>query len=184
MKDKVKEMSHMWNVEGLSMGEIAQRMKMTRNMVSGLIYRHRDMFNRRNSAKSNWRDVKRGRVQPSAAKPRQPIASTSQNANVRRQAFHAVKVDEEAKAAPVEQSGPISKAEAEAYDAARLLVATDLMGLQSCHCKWPVNDGGPFLFCAEEVVAGKSWCAHHLKRSKGKGTESERKATDALKRAA
>lgn len=181
--NEIERMARMWNVEGLSMGQIAERMKMTRNMVSGLIYRHRAMFKRRNQAASNWRDVKRGRVKPSPAKPREPIVTASQQANARRSAFHAVKVAEEAATAPVEQSGPISKEEAEAYDAARRPFSKDLMTIRDCECKWWVSDG-PMMFCAEEVVAGKSWCKHHLKRSKGKGTASEQKAVSDLRRAA
>lgn len=165
----IEAMANLWNRDGLSMGQIASHYRMTRQQVAGIIHRNRDLFESRRDANGK--------------KPRQPAVTASQTSNQRRQAFHAVKVAEEAKAAPVEVSGPISKEEAVAYDAARRPFAKDLMEIRDCQCKWWVSDG-PLMFCAEEVVAGKSWCAHHLKRSKGKGTESERKATDALKRAA
>ena len=28
-------------------------------------------------------------------------------------------------------------------------------------CRWPVNDGGPYLYCGAQRLSGKSYCAHH-----------------------
>lgn len=30
-------------------------------------------------------------------------------------------------------------------------------------CRWPVNDGGPFLYCGAPRVSGQSYCAHHMR---------------------
>lgn len=61
----------------------------------------------------------------------------------------------------------------------------DLMMLTECRCKWPLNDGGPFLFCGEAKKSDGAYCAFHAQASIGKGTESERTAVrSALKVAA
>lgn len=33
-------------------------------------------------------------------------------------------------------------------------------------CKWPVNDGGPFLFCGHEKEFGVPYCAYHQRISR------------------
>lgn len=172
----IERMAHMWNVEQMSMGEIAAVLRVTRNTVSGIINRNRAMFESRRDANGKKPREKR------TTKPREPIVTASQRANQRRRAFHAVKVAEEAQRAPVTPVEP--EIDGKEYDAERLPMAKDLMALGNCDCRWPLNEGGPFLFCCAEVVTGSPYCAHHKARSKGRGTESERKATDALKRAA
>lgn len=52
----------------------------------------------------------------------------------------------------------------------------DLMMLTECRCKWPINDGGPFLFCGEAKQPGRPYCAFHAAASIRNGTESERTA--------
>lgn len=47
-------------------------------------------------------------------------------------------------------------------------------------CMWPVNDGGPYLFCGHVKFKG-SYCQHHHVRSMGSGTEGERRALSVLR---
>jgi len=65
---------------------------------------------------------------------------------------------------PVERPAAPSKVVIVAYDAERLQVAKPLHLLGSCECKWPVTDGGPFMFCAAEAV--KAYCDHHEQRAR------------------
>lgn len=51
-----------------------------------------------------------------------------------------------------------------------------LMMLDGCRCKWPINDGGPFLFCGEEAKENRPYCAFHSAASVGSGTQTERSA--------
>lgn len=157
----VNHMARLWS-KGCSMSEIASAMGMSRNSVAGYITRNRHLFDRRNRI-----------VTSKPQKPREPIVTASQKANQRRKAFHAVKTAEEAAAAPVEIVEP--EIDGKEYDTSRRPFAKDLMAIRDCECKWWVSEG-PLMFCAEEVVAGKSWCKHHLQRSKGKGTISEQRA--------
>lgn len=43
-------------------------------------------------------------------------------------------------------------------------------------CKWPLNDGGPYVFCGHDRLGKYSYCARHQDRSVGRGTEGERRA--------
>lgn len=49
-----------------------------------------------------------------------------------------------------------------AYDEARLPFSKTLMDLKAFECKAPLNDGSPYLFCAEKAVG--SYCQHHTHR--------------------
>lgn len=53
---------------------------------------------------------------------------------------------------------------------------TTLLDLQCDECKWPMNDGGPFLFCGHPQHAGGAYCEYHHLVSVGPGTKSERMA--------
>ena len=56
-----------------------------------------------------------------------------------------------------------------------------LLGLvENTGCMWPVNDGGPYLFCGHVKFKG-SYCQHHHVRSMGSGTEGERRALSVLR---
>lgn len=160
MSADVEAMARLWNKEGLSMGQIASHYGMTRQQVAGHIHRNRELFESRRDANGK--------------KPRKPIVTASQKANERRKAFHAVKVAEEAAVAPVEPVEP--EINGKEYDAGRLPMAKELLDLEPCHCRWPLTDIGPHLFCCAEVVIGSPYCAHHRARSKGKGTISEQRA--------
>lgn len=59
-----------------------------------------------------------------------------------------------------------------------------LMDLERHHCRWPVTDDGPHLFCGRDRADGSSYCAGHRRLSVGNGTESERSADRTLLAAA
>lgn len=161
----IEMMARLWNVDGMSQSQIGRVMGLSASAVAGKIFRNRDLFPKRQ--KGQRTDQRRGN-------PSEKIATASQKANERRKAFHAVKVAEDAASAPVAPVEP--EINGKEYDAGRLLVAKELLPLKSCECAWPLNDGGPFIFCAAEVVTGSPYCAHHKARSKGKGTISEQRA--------
>ncbi|ASY63028.1 hypothetical protein SJ05684_c15860 [Sinorhizobium sojae CCBAU 05684] len=54
-------------------------------------------------------------------------------------------------------------APANKYDANRLQFAKRLEDLLPGECIWPINSGGPYLFCAAKTD-GKKYCAHHKAR--------------------
>lgn len=48
--------------------------------------------------------------------------------------------------------------------------------LDNTGCWWPLNDGGPYVFCGHARLGSYSYCERHVKRSRGVGSESERRA--------
>ncbi|ASY72624.1 hypothetical protein N181_23780 [Sinorhizobium fredii USDA 205] len=51
---------------------------------------------------------------------------------------------------------------ANAYDIQRLPFAKRLEELSPGECIWPINGGGPYLFCAAKAVG--RYCPHHKAR--------------------
>ncbi len=43
-------------------------------------------------------------------------------------------------------------------------------------CMWPLNDGGPYLFCGHAKFGKYAYCEHHHELGRGRGTDSERSA--------
>lgn len=59
-----------------------------------------------------------------------------------------------------------------------------LMELGAGDCRWPEGEREHITFCGHNVEAGRSYCPYHVRLSRGKGTESERRAGRELMRAA
>lgn len=59
-----------------------------------------------------------------------------------------------------------------------------LMDMERHHCRWPVTEDGPHLFCGRDRADGSSYCAGHARLSVGRGTEGERSADRTLLAAA
>ena len=75
--------------------------------------------------------------------------------------------------ASVEETSAVDPNE---YDHARIQHAKLLHETGDHECKWALTGKGPYLFCAETTIPGKSWCSHHAQRVVGAGTISERNA--------
>jgi GcrA cell cycle regulator len=60
---------------------------------------------------------------------------------------------------------------ATAYDAERLSHAKQLHQLTAGECFWPLNTGGPYLFCAAETTG--RYCRNHHARSLPKKNEGK-----------
>lgn len=59
-----------------------------------------------------------------------------------------------------------------------------LMELENHNCRWPAGEREHITFCGHQIEQGRSYCAYHVRLSRGKGTESERRAARELMRAA
>lgn len=51
------------------------------------------------------------------------------------------------------------------YDASREVLAKTLMEIENDECRFPIGNGGPFVFCAADVLPGSAYCAHHHLRA-------------------
>lgn len=60
----------------------------------------------------------------------------------------------------------------EGYDAERLEHAKELHEIEARECKWPLNNGSPFLFCSAETEKGATYCQHHRWRARPKSGDA------------
>lgn len=147
--------------DGATASDIGAKFGASRNAVIGLVHRHAELkavgFKR---APSQRKDSQPTRAKAIPSKPRHKTVVVS----------------------VVPETQPIP----EATFSMPHVVGVPLLMLTDCRCKWPINEGGPFLFCGEVKPQGKApYCAAHATASVGKGTESERTAVRvALKEAA
>lgn len=145
---------------GATASDIGAKFGASRNAVIGLVHRHAELkavgFKR---APSQRKDSQPTRAKATPSQPRHKTVVVS--------------------IAPEAQPIP------EATFSTPHVVGVPLLMLTDCRCKWPINDGGPFLFCGEAKQPDRPYCAYHATASLGKGTESERSAVrSALKVAA
>ena len=133
--ETIKEM----RVRGKSIREIAKIMGKSAGSISGIMSRNRDVFPITDTQMSMLKEV--GRQKKSS--------------NAIRKMFHET----------LNPPGPPPKLKenSKEYDESRLPGFT-LWELEKKQCHWPLNEGGPFLFCGE-VKAGKNYCLEHQTRS-------------------
>jgi len=133
--ETIKEMRD----KGKSIREIARIIGKSAGSISGLMSRNRDVFPITDTQMSMLKEV--GRQKKSS--------------NAIRKMFHEA----------LNPPGPPHKLKenAKEYDASRLPGFT-LWELEKKQCHWPLNEGGPFLFCGE-VKAGKNYCQIHQERA-------------------
>jgi GcrA cell cycle regulator len=114
---------------------IGEHFGVNRVTILGVAYRNRDLF------------PMKGKKQKLAMRstPRQRVEKVRRDV----EAFHGETLPE---VLPNE------------YDFGRLPDAKTLMDLDRGECKWPVNKGSPFMFCAAEAEG--NYCNHHFIRSR------------------
>lgn len=52
----------------------------------------------------------------------------------------------------------------------------DIMDLKNHHCRWPLGEGPPFVFCGLRKAEGSSYCAGHKALSEPKDMETKKRA--------
>lgn len=157
--------------EGLTGAQIAHRFGVTRNAVIGIIHRDKRLKAigfKRSPGPQNTEKARDIRVE---AKRRKNVRGGTVSLNKIKAARAIVALLDEAPDIPGRFGAPH-------------VAGIDLMMLTECRCKWPINDGGPFLFCGEVKRADRPYCAYHATAALGKGTESERSAVRSAMRVA
>lgn len=138
--DHKSEAARLWN-EGLSASQICGVFGVSRNSVIGIAHRNPDLFMKKG-------DVYKGHGR--GGKPKQEKGE-------RRITIRSLVVDE------VDEPMP----DPTSYDGERLLVAKDLMARNDAtDCHWPLNSGGPFVYCCAPKVKGSSYCGPHANRAR------------------
>lgn len=164
--EKTMAAADMWK-KGMLVTEIADALGITKSAMIAKADRNRDLFPMRNPVDKPGITIKQiqkkdmqdrlARVSPQIGEDVSIPKSVGATYRERRE-----RVTEEAKAMAIElQSGQTSNE----YDCSRIDEALPLEQLERCHCRWPINQGGPFLFCSAEKLRGSPYCAPHYLRS-------------------
>lgn len=137
---------------GLSSGQIATLMGVTRSSIAGLINRNRDKF------------VSRRADQPATPEQEQQKAAVEPVITRKSRDGMTLKQKREACRQDAAEDAKLITNDAKAeYDQSRMPEALELHDLSNRQCHWPVNNGSPFLFCAAQTDGGK-YCQHHHTR--------------------
>ena len=171
--DEIKEQIAEMLREGLTASQIATRIGgVTRNAVIGVIHRDKRLkaigFKRSKGESDDVRAFRAKRIsevkrRKSADAPKRIVVAPAPSIVDLLDAAHEV---------PGRFGAP-------------QVAGVSLTMLNECRCKWPINDGGPFIFCGEAKKPDRPYCAFHATEAVGKGTASERTAVrSALKVAA
>ncbi|MQX47113.1 GcrA family cell cycle regulator [Sinorhizobium medicae] len=129
----IEAASKLWRND-LPASQIAKRFGVSRNVIVGLAFRNRGLFPWRGDAGKKTRA-------PGPRKAAEPAKPRKRAQELKRE----------------------PEIQAAAYDAQRLTHAKLLHHLSARECCWPLNTGGPYLFCAAETTG--RYCRNHHARS-------------------
>lgn len=158
--------AEMWS-EGLSITEIAARYGVTRSMISGMMNRDRERFPKRRADAPRYARTGGKKPEP---KPRgTPRAKPAHNnvGNKVRNMRNTRKARMEATRREAEEfkAGTSPLLDIAPSDAERLPFGKELTELGVNECRWVLNNGDPFLFCACLTDDGATYCEHHASRA-------------------
>ncbi|WP_027685076.1 GcrA family cell cycle regulator [Rhizobium leguminosarum] len=159
-----REMGKMWN-NGQSAGRISAKFGVSRNVVVGLAMRNPDLFTPKGKGTpkyARWGGRKPQPKQPGEARARpthdnvgHKLRNMHNTRKARMEAVQREASDFLAGTSPLLQIAP--------DDALRLSTGKELVDLGVHECRWVLNNGSPFLFCAD-ATEGAVYCMHHAKR--------------------
>lgn len=160
--------AEMWS-DGLSITDIAVRYGVTRSKISGMMSRDRERFPKRRA--DGPRYLRTGGRKPQPRPPGEPRAKPTHDIvghkvrnmnNSRKARMEATRREAEDFAV-----GTSPLLEIAPDDAARLDMGMgkELMDLGAHDCRFALNNGSPFIFCAEATDDGAVYCHHHAKRA-------------------
>lgn len=163
VKIDIETASALWK-DGSSMGVIATKYGVSRQVVAGIMYRNRELFPKRSAevlAISKATKAPRSLKEPAGVKSSKYVHTRN---------IHKARMEAARREAEEFESGASPFLQIHAGDSDRIATAKTLIDLGPHDCKWPLNDGGPFLFCAAPKFGGsRSYCAHHMLRGMPKG---------------
>lgn len=161
-KVDIAELARLWNETKLSAGEIAERLGgISRNAVIGHVHRHKDIFKSRAKTPTYSRF---GGVPPKARKP----SPDSEVRGKKIRNIHQARIEAARREAEEFQVGTSPLLQMPLDDTLRLATGKTLVDLGPHECHWPLNNGGPYLYCADAAAEGTAYCALHAHRARQK----------------
>lgn len=158
-------MARMWNDEGLSASEIAAHIGgISRAAVLGYVHRNKELFKSR-AKKNLYRRT--GGVKPEKREPAAQRSAPSDGGHIGQKVHnvHKARIEAARREAAEFDAGTSELLQIAPMDELRLSMGKELTDLGVHECRWPLNNGSPFLFCAASQFQGSTYCAHHMLRS-------------------
>lgn len=163
--DETKQrMGKMWN-DGQSASQIGAKFRVSRNAVIGLARRNPEYFTpkRKGAPKyARWGGRKPEQKPPGEPRAKQThdiVGNKVRNMNNSRKA----RMESTKREAAEFADGTSPLLEIAPDDALRLGTGKELIDLGAHECRWVLNNGGPFIFCAD-ATDGAVYCSHHAQR--------------------
>lgn len=160
-----RRMAKMWN-DGESGARIGAKFGVSKNAIIGVAARNPDLFVSKKRGEPQY--SRTGGRKPQPRPPGEPRRKAAHNnvghkmldmRNTRKARMEAAQREAEQF-----QSGTSPLLQIAPDDAARLNTGKELMDLGVHECRFALNNGGPFIFCAE-ATDGAVYCWHHAKRA-------------------
>lgn len=163
--DETKQrMANMWN-DGESGAVIARKFGVSKNTIVGLVARNPHLFASKKKGEPKYARTGGRKPQPKSpgekrAKPTHSHVGNNLK-NIHKARMEATRREAEQFSAGTSEYLKIAATDAERLNAGR---RKELHDLEAGDCRWGLNHGGPFLFCAE-ATGGSIYCDHHAKRA-------------------
>lgn len=164
--DETKQrMGDMWN-DGKSASQIGAMFGVSRNTIIGIATRNPDLFTPKKKGAPRY--LRSGGRKPQPKLHGEPRAKPTHD-NVGHKLWdmnNTRKARMEATKREVEefQCGTSEHLKIAPSDAERLPMGKELMGLGRHDCRFALNNGHPFIFCAA-ATGGEVYCSHHAERA-------------------
>lgn len=160
-EDRIERLKKLWR-EGLTASQISECFggAVSRSAVIGKASRLK--------LSSRKKPKKLARI----TKPRAPKAKKPPQRSINTRSWQP---------SPAPLPGNPMVAKGPAWDALEGTQPVELMDLERHHCRWPIGDTKPYLFCGQQAEEGSSYCPTHRARSTGKGSSWEQQAIGAAK---
>lgn len=155
--------AEMWS-DGLSITEIAARYGVTRSKISGMMARDRERFPKRRADGPRYARTGGKKPQPKEHGERR-AKPTHDNVGNKVRNLHKIRMEAVRREAAGFEAGTSELLKIAPMDELRLATGKELVDLAPRDCRWPLNNGSPFIFCAAVQFQGSVYCAHHMLRS-------------------
>lgn len=148
----------LWNEGELSVLQIAAHFGVEKGVVSGITHRYRDLFPMKGKPRP---------FVPLAERVAKAVKEVIPDFSIPKQSTHRQRMERAKTEAAYIKANPGILSKLTDYDKSRLSEAKTLLDRQDHECHWPLNEGGPFIFCAAPNAEKKVYCWHHAKRAAG-----------------